>query len=201
MRNFTKGFDGLINLLEEKIGLPKPQCDHIKYYPDFNPPLDPQPQDWWRNAFDWYIAVDLIPGVEYGPFYILHDDWFWPQIGNPRVIDSEKKCFFGLEKPKTIKDAREKYNLRESTIKNARFLYEFKFKVENCCLCCIPFMFVGPVKDGTGFQMNPNRVTCTAIRKAILQKRVLRYRVIKGGFSGEGIVYSPWEHILSLGTA
>jgi hypothetical protein len=190
---FTERFVELMSLLETRIRLPKPQCDHIKHYPDINPPLEPQPQDWWRNAFDWYIAVELIPFVEYGPIYALHGNWFWPQIGNPRIVDSEKKCFFGLEKPNNIEDAKTKYNLHESTLKNLNYLYEFKFNVNNCCLCCEPLMFAGPVRGGTGFQMNPNRVTCMAIRIAIVQNNVTRYRVIDGGFSEQGEVYSPWE--------
>jgi len=177
MCEFAQGFNKLMDLLEKEIGFPKPQCDHIKHYPDFNPPLEPHPQDWWRDSFDWYIAIDLIPCVEYGPFYILQGDWFWPQIGNPRIIDSEKKCFFGLEKPEHIKDAREKYNPRESTLKEAKFLYKFTFNIDNCCLCCMPLMFIGPVKGGTGFQMNPNRVTCTAIRTAILHRKIQRCKV------------------------
>ncbi len=196
MREFAERFTELMTLLENQLRLPKPQCEHIKHYPDFNPPLDPPPQDWWINAFDWYIAVDLIPGVEYGPFYILHGDWFWPQIGNPRIIDSEKKCFFGLERPDNVGDAINKYSPHETTRENMKYLYTFKFKVDNCYLCCKPLMFLGPVKDGKGFQMNPNAVTCTAIRMAIVQKEVWRYKVDNGMFSDEGEIYPPWNRIL-----
>jgi hypothetical protein len=192
MPGFTKGFGELMILLEKK-RCPKPQCNHIKYYPDLNPPLDPQPQNWWRDSFDWYISVDLIPGVEYGPFYILHGDWFWPQIGNPRAIDSEKKCFFQFEESRNIAHAKELYNPLESTLKNAKFLYKFTFNVNNYCFYYRPLMFIGPVKGGTGYQMNPNRATCTAIRIAIVQEKVFRCAVIdERWFSVEWELYSAW---------
>lgn len=159
----------------DNLGFPKPQCEHIKHFPNFNPALFPTPQDWWKTSYDWFIAIDLIPGVKYGPFYILQGDWFWPQIGTSEIIDSEKKCFFGLEKPESVEDAKKKYNLSENPIINPMtHLYELIFEINPSFSCCLPQVFVGPVKGGTGFQMNPNSVACTVIRIAIIQKKVKR---------------------------
>jgi hypothetical protein len=185
MPEFKDRFTKLMGLIEV-IGLPKPQLEHIKHHPNFNPPLFPQPQDWWKKSFDWFIAVELMPGVEYGPFYILHGDWFWPQIGTPEVIDSEKNCFFGLEKPDNVDDAKTRYNLSGPNLINPMtYLYEFNFNIDTGFSCCIPLVFIGPVKDGSGFQMNPNSLACSAIRIAIVQpkngqkqKNIGRYRVI-----------------------
>jgi hypothetical protein len=185
---FTEKFNKLMGLLE-KLGFPKPQCEHIKHFPDINPALFPTPLDWWKTSYDWFIAIELIPGAEYGPFYILHGDWFWPQIGTAEIVDSEKKCFFGLQKPESVKDAQEKYNLSINPIINPMtHLYELKFVINASFLCCLPQVFIGPVKGGTGFQMNPNSLACSAIRMAIIEREqdyIGRYRVENGMFSGD----------------
>ena len=188
MQDFTFRFTELIRLLKE-IGCPKPQLEFIKHDPVFNPLLAPKPQDWWKASFDWFIAIELIPGNRYGPFYVMHGEWFWPQIGEPEILYSEKKCFLGLEKVKTKDEAKKKYNLHSSNPMN--YLYKIDFSIDEHLLCCTPWIFVGPVKDGTGFQMNPNRITCVAIRKAIAKGDVWRAKVKNKIISDKFEQYNP----------
>jgi hypothetical protein len=178
MDEFATKYNNLMELLP-KIGLPQPQCEHIKRHPIINPNLDPLPQNWWTDSFEWFIAIELIPGVQYGAFYILHDDWFWPQIGDQELIFSEKKCFFGLEIVKNIHEAEKKYKIHRSNF--MKYLYEFKFDIDCSISCNTPLIFIGPVKDGTGYQMNPNRLSSKAIKIAIAKNEVRRFKVNKKG--------------------
>lgn len=163
-----------------------------------SPPLSPRPQDWWVQSFDWYFVLDLVPNWEYGPFYYGGGDQFWPQIGIASDESSEKKCFFGLKKAETDKEFNDLYAPHATN--SMQFIYEFKIELSKEIFFHDPLLFIGPVKDGKGFQVNPNRITAKLIQLEILAGNVFRYELLRGRrgaprrYSNEPQRYIPFQH-------
>ncbi len=110
---FSARYDKFIELCRGKI--PEIQVQGLNECPKINPIITPTPRDWFVDSFDWYVALKLIRGKVYGPFYRIDGDFFWPTIGNMYDVYSETKCFFGLEKPEKLDDGRLLFNIREDT--------------------------------------------------------------------------------------
>lgn len=176
---FMQRFEELIGILKRgSISIiPVVQIDELEHNPIFNPTLSIEPQDWWIESFDWYVAVEIISGGRYGPFYRIDGEHFWPQIGKPSNRFSEKKCFFGLEKPINDKDAKKKYKLQKDT--QMEYTYEFTIECSNLSPSESAFIFIGPVKDGTGYQMNPNTITANIIKSMIINGNVHKEKLPK----------------------
>ncbi len=142
-----------------------------------DPRLTITPQEWFVNSYEWFFALEILPGLEYGPFYRVDGDEFWPEIGNPDDIYSERKCFYGFRKPENIKRAKELLALKdENTMK---YVYEFKIKASREEFFNNPLMFIGPVRNAAGFQANPNRTTAKIIQLEIMNQGVVRYHKLK----------------------
>ncbi len=103
-------FEELIDILKRDSIIPKVQVDALEHRPVFDPILSIEPRIWWKDSFDWYVAIEIISGERYGPFYRTDGKDFLLQIGEQSDEFSEKKCFFGLEKPKN-------YEMRRKSIK------------------------------------------------------------------------------------
>jgi len=163
--NFADRFAELVKILRNGKLIPEIQIRELELNPVFNPELTIEPTGWWKYSFEWYVAIPLIDQGEYGPFYRVDGDHFWPHIGVPGDESSEKKCFFGLEKPKDQEDAKTKYNLRQDTPRD--FVYTIKrFKPVHFQ----EMIFIGPVRGGSGYQMNPNARVVDRIRSALIRK-------------------------------
>ncbi|MFH1386770.1 MAG: hypothetical protein ABIH50_03790 [bacterium] len=166
-KEFVERFKKLLNLLKN---IPASQLREIELNPQFNPRLDPQPSDIFATCFDWYLALPLIPGGSYGPFYRVDGDHFWPQDSDGANPFSEKKYFFGLEEPKNQKDAQEKYNMRKETPKD--YVHEFTVDADAIGDYFGAEIYVGPVKGGTGYQFNANKLTAHIIRGLIVKNKI-----------------------------
>ena len=113
---FSEKYNQFISQLKDII--PETQLEGLENNPKINPTIIPTPRDWFIDSFDWYVGLKLIRGAKYGPFYRIDGNYFWPTIGNYYDIYSESKCFFGLEKPETQKDAERLYKLHPTTPKD-----------------------------------------------------------------------------------
>jgi hypothetical protein len=176
--NFLNGAR-LINILEKNNLIPEIQLHQIKEGVVLNPSLSITPQNWWVESFDWFFALDILPAFNYGPFFHVYDHKFWPQIGTPADIFSEKNCFYGLQKPKDINEAEQLYDLRISNKKT--YIYEFFIKLPKVDYINEPLIFIGPVRNGAGFQINPNKIVSKIIQFAIIDKGIKRYRIDSRG--------------------
>ena len=172
-KKFVDRFSKLIKLLEKGKGnpiIPKPQITELEYHPTFNPTLNITPRDWWINSFEWFVAIEIVQDGSYGPFYRIGEEHFYPQIGNASEPYSERHCFYGLEKPRDKKHAKELYNIQDDTPMD----YCHEFKIEGSKPA---YIFVGPVKGGTGFQANPNSVTVEIIKSLIVTGKVKKEKL------------------------
>lgn len=176
--NFFKGYN-LIEILDKKKIIPFIQLEDLKKGIFINPELSPPPHEWLIKSFEWYFVLELLPEFTYGPFYRIDGNVFWPQIGIPNDIQSEKKCFYCLEKPKNIADAKRLYDLKDSN--DMSYVYEFRVKISRDNFFYDPLMFIGPVKNGEGFQANPNSTTVKIIIFTIMDREVVRYRINHNG--------------------
>lgn len=165
MKNLENQFDELLRILEDGNILPWVQVTELSRNPRINPTLYPDPpQPWWLNCFDWFVEVPLIPGGDYGPFYRVNEgSHFWPTIGNPAEMYSEKECFFGLKIAQTVSDFRALYN----PIAVPRDPYLFKIRLDQVT-GIDGRIFLGSVAGGTGFQMNPNGIAVNFIRSFLV---------------------------------
>jgi hypothetical protein len=151
----------------------------IETNPKFNPQICPQPRQWFLNSFEWYIALKLVPGASYGPFYRIDGEHFWPQIGNNEDEYSERKCFFGMKQPKNDKDVASMYNIQQTT--NSDYVYELIIEMPKCPPYDA-YIFLGPVAGGTGFQVNPNSVVVDLIRCSVTAGLLKRFKKESNGF-------------------
>ena len=170
---FTDRFAGLIELLKRGPLIPEFQITELELNPIFNPQLNIEPQDWWKESFDWFVAIPIVQNGKYGPFYRCGDEHFWPIIGSPSIVDSEKECFFGLEKPKNKDHAKRLYNPMNNTLLG----WVHKFTIETGYQGAM--LFIGPVRRGEGYQVNPNSVTVAVVRTLIVQKKVVTQKLNK----------------------
>ncbi len=183
MKKFTDTYDDFIKICkgeksETKLPIiPAIQIWELEYLPKINPKLESPPREWFLDAFDWMVAVQLIGGGTYGPFYRVDGDYFWPQIGNIYEEYSERKCFFGLERPINIDDVLKKYNIREETKRS--HIYEISINLDMSPIIHNANIFLGKVKGGEGYQMNPNRIVVEIIKTNIIRKNVKKY-ALKG---------------------
>lgn len=146
--------------------------NELEMNPQINKPIKPRPRQWFIDSFDWLIGLKLVYGISYGPFYRVDGDAFWPEIGNESDEYSEKKCFYGLEKPRDVKHARSLYDLQSTDM---AYIYEIKFEMPECLLVNGAWIFLGPVKKGKGFQVNPNGIVVELIKNKILKGEIKRY--------------------------
>jgi hypothetical protein len=155
--------------------IPAIQFEQLQTGVNLNPELTIKPQKWFVDSFEWYFAIDLIPGFNYGPFYQVGGDRFWPQIGIPDDASSEKNCFYGLQKPIDVNEAIILYDLKNTN--PMVYVYEFKLNISKENFFQNAQIFIGPVKNGEGFQINPNTITSKIIQLDILANKVCRYRI------------------------
>ena len=156
--------------------IPEIQILHeLEINPLLNKPITPTPTKWFIDSFDWIIGLKLVCGASYGPFYRVDGDTFWPVIGNESDEYSEKKCFFGLEKPRDVDHAKSLYDLQSTDMS---YVYEINFEMPDWPLIDA-WIFLGAVKKGNGFQVNPNRVVVELIKGKILKGEIKRYTKIK----------------------
>jgi len=168
---FIDRYQELVTKCSSKI--PNVQILHeLEMCPRINAPITPTPREWFVASFDWYVGLKLICGASYGPFYRVDGNTFWPQIGNNHDVYSEKKCFFGLERPKDVEEAKRLYNMKEDT--DTKYVYEIFIDMPKWPLI-EAWIFLGPVKDGDGFQVNPNSVVVKLIKGKIFKKEIKRY--------------------------
>ncbi len=168
---FSEKYNQFIALLKGNI--PDIQLEGLENNPNINQTIIPTPRDWFIDSFDWYVGLKLIRGEVYGPFYRIDGDCFWPTIGNNYDIYSESKCFFGLEKPKTYKDAERLYKLQPDTSKD--FVYEVRVEMPKWPVIDDAHLFIGAVKGGEGFQVNPNGKVVEMLRKDIENNMLKRF--------------------------
>jgi hypothetical protein len=172
MEDLSRGTE-LFDILDRDHIIPKIQLQQIRRGVVRNPPLSPCPQQWWKVSFEWYIILHLLPGFEYGPFYRIDDSWFWPQIGIQADESSEKKCFYGLKRPENVEEAIRLYELKGNPME---YVYEFTIKASQNNFFNEALIFMGPVKKGEGFQINPNGITSKIIQLDILAGNVKMYK-------------------------
>ena len=153
--NFIKASELFNKILDGCI--PKFQLNQLKNGVLLNPKLSVTPQQWFVDSYEWFFPLEILPGEEYGPFYRVDGEEFWPQIGSPDHIYSENKCFYGFRKPENVNEVKELFGPKsENTMK---YIYEFYIKAEKEDFFNNPLMFIGPVRNAAGFQANPNRTT------------------------------------------
>lgn len=191
--------DELFNILENNNIIPRIQIRQMKEAGIISPPLDPHPQKWWQKSFEFYFVLDLLPCHEYGPFYRIGDRQgdpnFWPQIGIPSDEFSERKCFYGLTKPRNVNEAQKLYAPKESKMD---YIYEFTINVPRYVFYHNnPLLFIGPVKDAEGFQVNPNAITAKLIQLEIIAGNVKIYERENNDYSVESSPYRPFN-VLTL---
>jgi hypothetical protein len=148
----------------------------LKKNPKIDLPISPPPRKWFVESFDWIIGMRLLCGGKYGPFYRADGDIFYPMIGNNSDEYSECKCFFGLEKPKNVDHAKKLYNLQPET--QIKYVYEISIEMPDSPVMDA-WIFIGPVKNGEGFQLNPNSIVVELIKGEILKSNVSRYSVLE----------------------
>ncbi|RZB33604.1 MAG: hypothetical protein SRB2_03870 [Desulfobacteraceae bacterium Eth-SRB2] len=169
--NFVETYTQFIKHLKGKI--PDIQLKGLQEKPRINPKIDPNPRDWFIDSFEWYVGVKLLRGRKYGPFYRIDGDYFWPTIGNLVDEYSESKCFFGLEKPTTYQDAERLYKLQLSTLTS--FVYDINVEMPEWPIIDDAYLFIGAVKGGEGFQVNPNGRVVQMLRTDIENNKLKRY--------------------------
>jgi hypothetical protein len=150
----------------------------LELNPKIDLPISPPPRKWFVESFDWIIGMRLLCGGDYGPFYRIDGDIFWPMIGNQSDEYSENKCFFGLEKPKDTAHAERLYKFQSTT--ETKYIYEISIQMPDFPIMDA-WVFIGPVKDAEGFQLNPNSIVAEIIKGDILKSKVKRYSVRKKG--------------------
>lgn len=182
----------MFDFLDMERIIPAIQLWRIRERVTISPELRPRPRDWWVRSFDWYFVLDLVPDWEYGPFYYGGGDQFWPQIGNTSDESSESNCFYGLNKPRTVTEFNSLYNPR---VTNPEYIYQFTIKVSKETYIHNPLLFIGPVKDGEGFQVNPNSITAKLIQLEILAGNVWRYELLSNreDYSSKPVRYIPFN--------
>ena len=175
---FVEKYNQFIKHLKGKI--PDVQLLGLEENPRINPRIDPNPRDWFIDSFDWYVGLKLLKGEKYGPFYRVDGDYFWPTIGNLVDEYSESKCFYGLEKPTSTSDVQRLYNLKQETSK--KFVYEIMIEMPNWPIIDDAYLFLGAVKNGEGFQINPNGRVVELLRKDIENNKLKRYASVESIF-------------------
>jgi hypothetical protein len=174
---YIQRYQEFLNKCEGKI--PEVQFIHeLELNPKIDLPISPRPRKWFLEAFDWIIGIRLLCGGNYGPFYRIDGDNFWPMIGNQSDEYSESNCFFGLERPKDVSHAKQLYNFQPKT--EQKFVYEVSIEMPDFPVMDA-WVFIGPVKNGEGFQLNPNSIVAELIKKKILKSEVKRYSASKSG--------------------
>ena len=135
-----------------------------------SPDLNITPVTWWKQSFQNGIFRHLVVAPDeksYGPFYkVSPRNDFEPKIGDPDDPKSEIDCFWGIENPRTIRQARILYFLEDLGIKY-KYVHEFKFSIRSVQEGMKPILFFGPVKNGYSYQFCPNRDLVTLMKKTI----------------------------------
>jgi len=138
---------------------------------------------WWKDSFyqGLYWAYPLKSGKRYGPFYWMGGENFSLKIGDPDDARTEKQCFFGFIPPLTDKEYFTLYGPGDySAITHVhKFYIEFSENYPNA------YLFVGPAKGGTAFQISANVAAVEAIRKNKEQIKTIRL----GKKPGEGNLF------------
>jgi len=184
--NFNKADELFNQILVGRI--PTSQLDHLKRGVLLNPELTITPQKWFVDSYEWFFPLEILPGGEYGPFYRVDGEEFWPQIGSPDDTYSENKCFFGFRKPDNIEWI--KKFLGPKAENTMQYIYEFSITANQEDFFDNALMFLGPIRNALGFQANPNRSAAKIIQLEITNYRVVRYPRIQDNFSNEREPYN-----------
>jgi hypothetical protein len=140
----------------------------VKYYAQINnvyvnPVINPPPQKWWLDSFDYYFAFPLEAGKIYGPIFRIGGKDFNPIIGNIHDQYSEKQCFYGFTCPKDVEEARTIYDLHKSNPCE----YAHKFYLDIPANCTDAQLYIGPAKNGKAIQIGINTTVAELIRTAL----------------------------------
>ncbi len=184
--NFNKALELFNEILRGRI--PISQLDQLKNGVLLNPELSISPQKWFVESYGWFFPLEILPGVEYGPFYRVNGDEFWPQIGSPDDTYSENKCFYGFRKPPNIRWIK-KY-LGPKSENTMQYIYQFTIRASREDFFNSPLMFIGPIRNALGFQANPNRTTVRIIQMEIMNNRVVRYPRINDAYDENSEPYN-----------
>jgi len=171
---FIERYEEFIKLCRGKI--PEIQIKGLEDNPIINPTITPTPRDWFIDSFDWYVGLKLIRGKTYGPFYRVDGDYFWPTIGNLYNVYSESKCFFGLKPPKNIHDVERLYKIMNNTKRD--YVYEVIIEMPKWPIIDDAYIFLGAVKSGEGFQVNPNGRVVELLRDKIENNKIKRISLV-----------------------
>lgn len=171
---FIERYEEFIKLCRDKI--PEIQVKGLEDNPRIDPTIIPTPRDWFVDSFDWYVSLKLIRGERYGPFYRVDGDYFWPTIGNLYDVYSESKCFFGFTPPKNINDVERLYKIMENTKRD--YVYEVIIEMPKWPIIDDAYLFLGAIRNGEGFQVNPNRRVVEILRGNIENNRLKRYSLV-----------------------
>ena len=178
-QRYAKFIDICKGVYSDKELIPYEQIFELEYNPRINPNLQPPPREWLIESFDWFVALRLIPGNNYGPFCRVDGNYFWPEIGNIYGLYTEKKCFYGLKMPINADDVERLYKPKKETLSD--FVYGFTIKMPIWPIEDNAYIFIGEDKEGEGYIMNPNSKVATIIRNMITKKKVIQYAKDRDG--------------------
>ncbi len=186
---FTERYEKFIKLCQGK--MPPVQVQGLEKNPKINPTIIPEPRDWFIESFDWIVGLKLLRGETYGPFYRVDGDYFWPTIGNLYDKYSETACFFGMQKPKDIDEVKSLYNIMKST--KTDYIYEIIIEMPKWPIIDDAYIFLGAVKNGGGFQVNPNGRVVELLREKIINNKIDRFVCIDNKYNYDK--QDPYEFI------
>jgi hypothetical protein len=135
-----------------------------------SPGLEPPPQKWWFNSFQYYQVFPLIQEETYGPFFRIGGEEFGPVIGIPVEPYSETQCFFVLTCPKDKEEARKLYSLPAEN--PCTHVHKFYLTIPK--FCDNAQIYIGPVRGGQAFQVGINGKVVELIREEIRQGRIYK---------------------------
>lgn len=138
-----------------------------------NPELNPPPQKWWVESFDYYQVFPLAEEKTYGPFFRIGGESFEPIIGVSTDEFSESQCFYSLTLPKDSEEARRILKLFPSN--PAKFAFKFFITVPR--ICNNAQLYIGPIRGGEAFQVGINGTVEQIIREEIRQGKIYRYKL------------------------
>ncbi len=166
------GFMGLIRIINWIIAGFK---QDIKSFPAFqvnsvpvSPCLNPPPQKWWFDSFQYYQVFPLIQEETYGPFYRIGGEEFGPLIGISGEPNSETHCFFTLTPPKDEEEAKRNYQLPPGN--PCTHVHKFYLTIPKSCNNAQ--IYIGPARGGISFQVGINGKVAELVKKEIEQGRV-----------------------------
>jgi len=135
-----------------------------------SPSLNPPPEKWWFESFQYYQVFPLIPGETYGPFFRIGGEEFEPVIGIIGDPYSEAQCFYALTRPKDKEEARKLYKLPAQN--PCSHVHKFSLTIPK--FCNNAEIYIGPASGGMAFQVGINGKVAELIREEMKQGRTYK---------------------------